>query len=161
MSDDTTFTAEEQATFARIAGLIVPASAAHGAPGADDPDIAASALASAKGAPEALRAALAAFRSSADAETFRNEAPEAAQTMVIRSSVAARRAQAVRFTKEAATHALASLSAASARAPFVVESTRVRSPTTSGVYSTGFGSDATKAVISSHCWPVRSRPDGS
>ena len=59
----------------RIAGLIIPASAAHGVPGGDDPAIMEGVVAGARRDPAAVRAALAAFEASEGAETFRRDHP--------------------------------------------------------------------------------------
>ena len=89
MSHDTTspFSVAERSALAALARLIVPPSAAHGLPGADDPEILASVLADAARHHAALTAPLAAFAELAeDGAAFRKAHPEAAgliQTVVV------------------------------------------------------------------------------
>ena len=75
MSD---FSEDEMATLALIAGLIIPASAAHGVPGADDPAILSDICASAARDRKAVSTALSAFEASETAEAFRAAHPAAA-----------------------------------------------------------------------------------
>lgn len=80
------FTEAERALLTRAAGAIIPASAAHGVPGADDPAIMAEIEVSATKKAEAVRTALAAFAGAADAMAFPQTNPADAavlQTLVV------------------------------------------------------------------------------
>lgn len=87
MTETASFTAEEQDALARIAGLIIPASAEFGIPGADDPAIFADLVATAAPHCEALRTALAGFElATDDGARFRTAFPEEAgliQSLVV------------------------------------------------------------------------------
>ena len=61
------FTETEREALTRVAGLIIPASEAHGVPGADDPAIMAEIAISAARNEAAVRAALVAFEAVGDA----------------------------------------------------------------------------------------------
>lgn len=81
-----TFTEAERALLTRAAAAIIPASAAHGVPGADDPAIMAEIEASAAKKADAVRGALLAFAGAPDAVVFPQTNPaEAAvlQTVVV------------------------------------------------------------------------------
>lgn len=78
------FTEIEIETLSRVAGLIIPASDAHGVPGADDPAIMAEIIVSAGRTEVAVRAALAAFDAVGDASFQQSHPAEASvlQTIV-------------------------------------------------------------------------------
>lgn len=78
------FTEAEIDILTRVAGLIIPASAAHGVPGADDPAIMVEIMASAGRDEAAVRAALAAFGAVGDASFQTSHPAEAGvlQTIV-------------------------------------------------------------------------------
>jgi hypothetical protein len=80
-----TFSVEETADLARIAGLMIPASDAHGVPGADDTEIMAAIMLSAARDAGSVRQAMTVFAACPDPETFqRNHQSEATclQTIV-------------------------------------------------------------------------------
>ncbi len=87
MTETASFTGEEQDALARIAGLIIPASAEFGIPGADDPTIFADLVATAAPHRGQLHTALAAFDPEDDNGTeFRTAFPQAAgliQSLVV------------------------------------------------------------------------------
>ncbi len=90
------FTEDEIETLTRVAGLIIPASAAHGVPGADDPAIMAEVLVSAGRDAEAVQAALAAFAAVGDASFADSHPAEAALLQTIVASCYYRDARVLR-----------------------------------------------------------------
>ncbi len=80
------FSEAEIETLGRVAGLIIPASEAHGVPGADDPAIMAEIIVSARRDEAAVRSALTAFDAVGDASFQQSHPAEAAVLQAIVAS---------------------------------------------------------------------------